>query len=91
MAGEPVVTSLPDGRVNFLSGPAPLIMVDATDALACPLISAYEMLCRKHGASEEYLASLQAVYNLFADWQEAHPERVKNPGVLQPFEGGTRP
>lgn len=84
------MASLPDGRVNVLTGNAPLVMVDATDALACPLISAYEMLCRKNGASEEYLASLSAVYNLFADWQEAHPERVKMPGRPGPFEGGTR-
>lgn len=84
------MASLPDGRLNVLTGGAPLVMVDATDALACLLISAYYHLCEKNGASAEYLASLDMVYNLFADWQEANPERVKNPGQPGPFEGGTR-
>lgn len=60
----------------------PVLVIRAQDALACPAISAYYMRCEATGADDEHLAAVQATYGRFADWQEAHPERVKQPDTL---------
>lgn len=57
----------------------PVIVFRAQDALACPVISAYYALCTRDGAGAQHLAAVQAAYTAFADWQEAHPDRVKTP------------
>lgn len=57
----------------------PVFVIRAADALACPLLSAYYNLCTKNGAAVDHAVSVEAEYTRFADWQEAHPERVKLP------------
>lgn len=62
----------------------PVFVIRAADALACPLLSAYYNLCcanaaGDHAAMADHTASVEAEYTRFADWQEAHPERVKVP------------
>ena len=59
----------------------PFAMPPGASALACPAISAYYELCLKNGAGPAYLARVEAVYNAFADWQEANPEKVAVPGT----------
>lgn len=60
----------------------PVFVIRAADALACPLLSAYYSLCGKNGAAVTHLATAEAEYARFADWQELHPERVKVPDTL---------
>jgi hypothetical protein len=60
----------------------PVFVIRAADALACPLLSAYYNLCGENGAAAEHTASVEAEYTRFADWQEAHPDRVKVPDTL---------
>lgn len=57
----------------------PVFVIRGADAMACPLLSAYYERCTAGGAEAEHLASVEAEYTRFADWQEAHPERVKVP------------
>ena len=47
------------------------------DALACPAVSAYYRLCVGKGAGAVHLSGVEAAC---ADWQEANPGRVKEPG-----------
>jgi hypothetical protein len=69
----------------------PVFVVLATDPLACRVISAYfEGLTAEASRRERdgeppspearlLLSGTEAEYTRFADWQEAHPELVKDP------------
>jgi len=69
----------------------PAFVVLATDPLACRVISAYHEglaaeAARRGQAGEgpsaqlqAQLAGTEAEYARFADWQEAHPDQVKDP------------
>lgn len=57
----------------------PVFVIRAADAMACPLLSAYYSLCCNNSADLTHVKTVEAEYNRFADWQEAHPERVKLP------------
>lgn len=69
------------GRVTVERGTIgegePVFVIRAQDALACPAVSAYYHLCVGKGAGAVHLSGVEAAC---ADWQEANPGRVKEPG-----------
>lgn len=78
----PAGTALLAARAGVrLHAGEPVIVLPGGNALACPAVSAYYELCLKNGAGPAYLARVEAVYNAFADWQEANPEKVAVPGT----------
>ena len=57
----------------------PIMIFRAKDALLPEVMKHYISLRRQHGQSDASLADLQAYSDELANWQAAHPDRLKFP------------
>lgn len=71
------------GQVTTANGEIPddelVFVLRARDANSCPAISAYFELCKRNGSPQRHLDMIEQTYTAFADWQEAHSDRVRTP------------
>jgi hypothetical protein len=58
----------------------PVFLLRAQDSTMCPTLSAYHSACTRAGSPQQHLDAIERAYTRVADWQEAHPDRVKTPG-----------
>ena len=59
----------------------PVFLLRARDRQAIYAIAAYSRHCSQRNSPLAHLNDLARVIGVFADWQEANPERMRVPGV----------
>lgn len=59
----------------------PVILFRARDYLAVPMLSYYRELCRRDGATDYQLTSMDDMIEKFRKFASSHPEVMKQPGV----------
>jgi hypothetical protein len=61
----------------------PLFLLRARDHLALPLLKEYQRLCIADGCTDFQLNGIQAIIEVFTDFRNEHPERMKQPGITR--------
>lgn len=62
-----------------IPGDEPVIVFRARDRLTPPLLSHYYEMCKATGSPPRHLEMIQGAYKQFVQWQEEHPDEVRQP------------
>ena len=61
----------------------PLFLLRARDRLALPLLQIYQQLCLDDDCTDFQMVLVGRVLNDFVSFKNAHPERMKQPGITR--------
>jgi hypothetical protein len=61
----------------------PLFLFRAKDQLAIQVLQYYRELCLQTGSPAEHLRGIDGEIQVFTDFAQRHPERMKQPGITR--------
>ena len=70
-----------EGQVDVLPFDEPLFLVRSRDAMALPTLLDYRERCALHSCPEEHIEGVSRMIEIFNQFKQLHPERMKIPGI----------